>query len=254
MCSLEALIFDVDGTLAETERAHLVAFNRAFADAGLDWFWSQSLYGELLAVSGSAERLRHYIDVYRPPLKGNEDPSTLVDRLREEKDRHYCEMVRRREVRLRSGVGRLISEARDAQLRLAIASTARVQNITALLEATLGPDSAGWFELVAGGDAVPNKKPSPDVYHFVLDELGVPPNGCIAFEDSANGVRAASAAGVTTVVTVSDFTAHDEFSGAAVVLDSLGEPDSPFRVIAGEVDGAIYVDLTFLRWLQKKAS
>ena len=250
--ALEALIFDVDGTLAETERdGHRVAFNRAFAEAGLPWRWDIGLYGELLAVAGGKPRIRHYVARYRPDFRPPADFDALVSSLHAAKTRHYTAMLREDAIRLGPGVKRLLAEARDQGVRLAIATTAARDSVRALLASALGPDAESWFAVIGAGDVVPAKKPAPDIYHYVLARLGLRPAECLAFEDSEAGLRAALAAGLKTVVAVNDYTRGQDFSGAALVLDHFGEPDRPARVLAAAVavNGVVRVDLELLKRL-----
>lgn len=249
---LSALIFDVDGTLADTERdGHRVAFNQAFAEAGLDWHWDVALYGELLAITGGKERMRHYLDRHRQDWPRPAGLDQLIAGLHAAKTRHYTALLAGGGIPLRPGIARLLEEARAAGLRLAIATTTTPENVTALLEHSLGRESIDWFEVIAAGDVVPAKKPAPDIYHYALDKLGLAPGDCLAFEDSENGLRAACGAGLTTVITVNDYTRDQDFAGAALVLDQLGEPDRPFAVLAGArpVNGARWFDLALARQL-----
>lgn len=236
--NLEALIFDVDGTLADTEQhGHRVAFNRAFAQAGLDWDWSVELYGKLLKVTGGKERIRRYLDEYLPEFTAPGDRDEFIGGLHRAKNKLYAEMVAAGDVPLRPGVKRLLREARDAGLRLAIATTTSMENVEALLAHCLDADMQGWFEVIGAGDVVPVKKPAPDIYHYTLAALELPPTACLALEDSANGVRAAVAAGIPTLVTVSNYTTGEDFTGAAVVVNHLGEPGDLLTVISDAPSG-----------------
>ena len=235
----KALLFDVDGTLADTERdGHRVAFNRAFAEAGLDWVWDVPLYGQLLAVTGGKERMRHYVERYRADYRAPPDFDDLVVRLHAAKTRHYTGLVAQAGIPLRPGVRRLLDEARRGGVRLAIATTTTPDNVGALLRNAVAPDAEAWFEVIGAGDVVAAKKPAPDIYHYVLDRLRLTPATCVAFEDSENGLRASLAAGLVTIVTVNDYTRSHDFGGAALVLDHLGEPGLPGRVLAGGPPGA----------------
>ncbi|MEA2080633.1 MAG: HAD-IA family hydrolase [Pseudomonadota bacterium] len=248
--SLQALIFDVDGTLAETEEIHRKAFNRAFADAGLDWYWSRERYRELLAVSGGKERIRHYIATAIPGSREfsasmhvmTEDDPTQADRanldewiagLHKAKTAHYADIMAAGEIELRPGVERLIREAHAAGLRLAIATTTSMANITALFDATLDREVLDWFEVIAAAEQAPVKKPDSSVYLWILERLGLPAADCLAIEDTRNGVRAASAAGIPVLVTQSYYSEGEDFAGALAVLSDLGEPDRPYQVLAG---------------------
>lgn len=247
---LKALIFDVDGTLADTEKdGHRIAFNQAFKAAGLDWDWSVERYGKLLAVTGGKERIRYFIEQdclnFKPP---NGDLKTFIAGLHAAKTKHYCQLLAEGRIPLRSGVERLLNEARQAGLRLAIATTTTLPNVTVLLEHTLGRDSVDWFDIIGAGDIVPAKKPAPDIYTYVLKEMGWSADACLAFEDSQNGLISSIQADLETVVTVNDYTRSHRFEGAALVLDCFGEPDAPFQVLAGDAHGADYftVDLATL--------
>lgn len=220
---LSALIFDVDGTLADTEHAHLAAFNAAFAAEGLDWHWDEALYTELLTVSGGKERLRHYWQQVHPQVQDIDGTAlqALIDRLHEVKTAVYEQAVLDGAVQLRPGVLALVEAAGAAGLKLAIATTTSPVNIAALLRAAIGQDWRQIFAVVEDASTAPRKKPHPQVYRQTLQRLGLPAQRCLAFEDSANGLQAANAAGLATVVTPNTFTAHHDFAGALRVLPSL---------------------------------
>jgi HAD superfamily hydrolase (TIGR01509 family) len=238
---LKALIFDVDGTLADTERdGHRVAFNRAFQGANLDWDWSVNLYGELLAITGGKERIRHYLAQYNPEFVAPKNLTEFIADLHAAKTEHYCQLLAEGSIPLRTGVKRILNEARDYGVRLAIATTTTMPNVTVLLEQTLGKESLDWFDIIAAGDIVPAKKPAPDIYLHVLEQMGWAPADCLALEDSENGLTSAVKANLKTVITINDYTRNHQFDGAALVLDCYGEPDQPFQVLAGDAAGASY--------------
>ncbi len=250
MATLEALLFDVDGTLADTEKdGHRVAFNLAFAEAGLDWDWDEALYGDLLAVTGGKERIKLYLDKYNTTFNKPNAFDDFVKGLHAAKTRFYTELMAEGKIPLRPGVERLINEARDAGLRLAISTTTTPENVTALLESTLGADSISWFEVIAAGDIVPAKKPAPDIYDWALAQMKLRPEQGIAFEDSRNGILSSLAAKLKTIITINGYTAEDDFSGAALVLDQMGEPNQAFKVLAGNAHGKSYLDLELVKKL-----
>jgi HAD superfamily hydrolase (TIGR01509 family) len=248
MSILKALLFDLDGTLADTERdGHRVAFNQAFADAGLNWCWGVPLYGQLLTVSGGKERLRYFIEQWQPDFEKPEDLDSFIGELHRAKTSRYLALLEQGAIPLRPGVERLLKEVRATGLRMAIVTTTTPENVTALLGATLGMDSIGWFDLIAAGDIVPAKKPAPDIYHYALDHLEVKATDCLALEDSDNGLLSSTGAGIKTLVTVTDYTRQQDFSGAAIVVDQLGEPGAGFEVLAGDAGGVTFVDVAFLK-------
>lgn len=220
---LAALIFDVDGTLAETEEAHRDAFNRAFAEFGLDWSWDTALYRELLRTSGGKERIRAFVARFEPARAEAPDFDELVRALHLRKTDLYTAAVAKGGVPFRPGVRRVIEEARAAGLRLAIATTTSRANVVALLDGATGGEGHDWFEVVGCAEDAPVKKPDPQVYHFVLKAMGLAPAQCLALEDSTNGVGATRASAIPVVVTESVYTEGDDFTGALAVFPDLAE-------------------------------
>lgn len=220
---LQALIFDVDGTLADTELAHLAAFNEAFAQESLLWRWDVPLYTRLLEVSGGKERITYYWRQVQPDLKiiDNAAFTETVQRIHDQKTAAYERMVNNGAVQLRPGVLKLIEQAHDEGLQLAIATTTSPVNISALLRCAMGPDWARFFVVIEDASTAPRKKPHPQVYLQTLNRLKLPAASCLAIEDSANGLRAAAAAGLPTIITQNSFTGHHDFSGALCVLPDL---------------------------------
>ncbi len=246
MASLQALLFDVDGTLADTEKdGHRVAFNMAFNAAGLDWNWDTALYGELLAVTGGKERIRFYLDKFNTIFKKPLDFDGFVKGLHAEKTKFYVQLMTEGRVPLRTGVEKLIKQAKAAGMRMAIVTTTTPENVTALLENTLGAASESWFEVIAAGDVVPDKKPAPDIFLWALEKMHLTAEETIGFEDSLNGILSATAAKVKTIVTINDYTQHDDFSSAALVLNHMGDENTPFKVLQGDAFGetALTLDL-----------
>ena len=221
---LRALIFDVDGTLADTEGVHRAAFNQAFAEVGRDWIWDQARYTRLLEISGGKERILHYWKQREPGLTDIGDGvRDTVERIHALKTAAYEAAVRDGAVGLRPGVLALIESARREGLRLALATTTSPVNIAALLRAAIGPDWEHHFAVVEDASSAPCKKPDPQVYLQTLRRLQLDARDCLALEDSANGLQAARSAGLATVITRNRFTLGHDFSGALRVLDDLSD-------------------------------
>jgi HAD superfamily hydrolase (TIGR01509 family) len=243
MTQLAALIFDVDGTLAETEELHRTAFNDVFAaEGGTGWHWDRALYAELLAVTGGKERIRHYVSAAGLPALDD----ARVARLHADKTARYTGLVAEGGLVLRPGVRRLLLEARAAGLKLAIATTTSLPNVRALLAACAPvPD----FDVIAAGDEVPAKKPAPDIYALALRRLGQPAAACVALEDTENGLASARGAGLRCVMTTSVYGGRGPFPGAAAVVSQLGDAGDPAELLAGPALRGAVVDLAWLEAL-----
>jgi HAD superfamily hydrolase (TIGR01509 family) len=216
---LRALIFDVDGTLAETEELHRRAFNDTFAAQGLGWTWDQPTYRELLRVTGGKERIAHYLTDHLGLAADHHD---IPDLHRAKTDR-FTELMSGGEITLRPGILRLIEAGRNAGLKLAIATTTSRPNIDALIRATMGQSADQVFDAIAAGDEVDAKKPAPDVYLLALDRLGVAAPEAVALEDSLNGLASARAAGLACIVSPATYTQGDTFPPDAVLIDSFDQ-------------------------------
>jgi HAD superfamily hydrolase (TIGR01509 family) len=226
--SIEALIFDCDGVLVDTERdGHRVAFNQAFRDFGVDVDWDVALYGRLLKqVAGGKERLHQYFDEIGWPPAAGDDRSAWVARLHEHKSLIFQQRVRDGVLALRPGINRVADEAFEAGIRLGVCTTAREESVLAVLD-LMGPGRKSRFEHVLAGDIVSRKKPDPAVYLLAAERFGLAPAKCLVIEDSHIGMSAALGAGMNCVITTSTYTADEDFTGALRVFPELGDPPGP---------------------------
>lgn len=220
---LQALIFDCDGVLVDTERdGHRVAFNQAFAEIGLDAEWDVSLYGDLLEIAGGKERMRHYFDA-------NGWPDDIADRDEFIKEMHklktdcFMRIIESGQLPLRPGVARLVDEAIEGNVTLAVCSTSNERAVTNVVERLLGPQRRARFAAILAGDMVSKKKPDPEIYNLAAERLNLDPARCVVVEDSRNGFLAAHAAGMHCIVTTNGYTEHEDFSDADLVVSELGE-------------------------------
>ena len=248
MTTLRGLIFDADGTLVETEEFHRRAFNDAFAAYGLSWNWSKSEYSRLLLMSGGLERMRTYAAESSCPLPVAADATDdeWLQRIHKYKSRLYRRYISTQPIEPRPGVSRILREAKDAGVALAVATSSCRRNMDVML---VRSGLRHFFKLVISSDDVPSKKPSPAVYLRALAELKLPAQNCVAFEDTQAGCTAALGADLAVLVTTHCFTERHKFAGARMVADCLGDADRHCKVIAGEHPAKGYVDLETLRQL-----
>ncbi|MFZ5503649.1 MAG: HAD-IA family hydrolase [Pseudomonadota bacterium] len=220
--TIKAIIFDVDGTLADTEDGHRLSFNKAFADKGLGWNWDVALYDKLLKVAGGKERIKYFVNDFSPDFSKPDDFDDFVKDLHATKTRHYTDMLAEGHIPLRPGIKQLIEDAHKHGITLAVSTTTTPANVAALLEVGLGKNWENYFAALGCGDIVPHKKPAPDIYFWVLEKLGLSATDCIALEDSENGLRSSLAAGIKTYVTTTQYTHAQNFNGASGVFSDLG--------------------------------
>ena len=241
---IKGIIFDVDGTLADTEEIHRRAFNQAFREVDLGC-WDKKKYIELLAISGGRERIKHFLQQDKQ-WNAAEPLDQFCRNLHRRKSEIYREKLMHSRIKLRPGVKRLLNEALDKKICIGIATSSSQENLLTLLHSTLGKHSLSWFNTIVTSDVVVDKKPSPVVYQFALANLGIPPDYCVAIEDSSNGNKAALAAGLKTVITTHQFTAGSKFSGASIVADKLGEAGDTVTFRASNTFKKQYIDLELL--------
>lgn len=246
---MNALIFDCDGVLADTEQyGHLPAFNQTFKEFGLPVQWSVDEYGVKLKIAGGKERMASLLTpelVARAGLPTDpESQKKMIADWHKRKSEIYKQLIREGRLPGRPGVARIVKEAHAAGWKLAVASTSAEESVRGVLEYVVGKNLASEF-LVLAGDIVPKKKPAPDIYLLTLERLGMPAEECLVVEDSSNGLLAAQAAGLRCIITLSSYTWDEDMTGALMVVSDLGEPDKPMQVIANhsKVDPGQYITL-----------
>ena len=232
---MQALIFDCDGVLVDTERdGHRVAFNRAFQALGIDADWDVDLYGELLVIGGGKERMRHYFDTYGWPKGRPESKDELIALLHKTKTDIFTDIIASGQLPLRPGIARIVDEAIAAGVRLGVCTTSAPKAIDGVLD-LFGPERKAKFEFVHAGDVVSKKKPDPEIYELAKQTLGLPARECVVVEDSRNGLLAATGAGLPTLITTSTYTKDEDFTGALEVVPELGDPPN-VRITLGDLE------------------
>lgn len=221
---MKALIFDCDGVLVDTERdGHRVAFNRTFTKKGYPFSWSVDEYGQLLKVAGGKERMRYYFDQVSWPDDVT-DKDLLIKELHRIKTDIFMEIITDGELPLRSGIARLIDEAIEKKIMLAVCSTSNERAVAMIIETMLGAGRKSHFRAILAGDMVSKKKPDPEIYILALQALEIKPDECVVVEDSRNGLLAARAAGMKCIITTNGYTENESFEEADLVVPELGDP------------------------------
>jgi HAD superfamily hydrolase (TIGR01509 family) len=250
--SIQGLIFDCDGVLADTElHGHLVAFNRMWQDLGIPWQWTAEQYAEKLKIGGGKERMAALLNesvfrnIFRVP-DASEERKALIAQWHAKKTAIYQDIISSGAIPARSGIARIANAALDSGWKLAVASTSAKPSVDAVLKRVVGESTAKRFTAVLAGDIVASKKPATDIYRLALEKLGLAPEDCVAIEDSRNGLLSANGAGIPVLITISSFTTHENFSEAPLVVSSLGDPGAEqSRVLQNAIGRAIgnYVKL-----------
>ena len=239
---IEGIIFDVDGTIADTEDMHRQAFNKAFSKFNLNWYWSKEKYHELLFISGGKERITRCLAEDKA-IKKN---INFIEELHKCKSEYYRSILLGSDISLRPGVKRLITEAKEKELKIGIATNSSTENLQALIKKTFKVEPEKLFNTIVTNNIIIDKKPSPEVYYRALKNLELSANKCIAVEDTANGNASAIRAGLRTVITTHAYTADNDFDGASLVLNNLGEPKDGFCVDEKFYCKKNYVDIELL--------
>ena len=244
---LNAILFDVGGTIAESEEIHRVSFNEAFKEFGLNWYWDEAIYRELVFIGGGKERIKHYITRAWPEMLKQKNLTKYIESVHKIKGQIYEEFLNDSKLQARPGIIRLLKELKNEEIRLAIVSDTTEENLINLFKKGLGINPIEWFEILAHGGCTIQKKPSPDIYLWTLERLKLPPESCLAIEDAPRGVDSAIDAGLKVLVTPSIYTLAEKFEKSSLLLSHLGEPEEPFNVIKGDAFGHSFVDLDLLK-------
>ena len=244
---LNAILFDVGGTIAESEEIHRVSFNEAFKEFGLNWYWDEAIYRELVFIGGGKERIKHYITRAWPEMLKQKNLTKYIESVHKIKGQIYEEFLNDSKLQARPGIIRLLKELKNEKIRLAIVSDTTEENLINLFKKGLGINPIEWFEILAHGGCTIQKKPSPDIYLWTLERLKLPPESCLAIEDAPRGVDSAIDAGLKVLVTPSIYTLEEKFEKSSLLLSHLGEPEEPFNVIKGDAFGHSFVDLDLLK-------
>ena len=248
---LSAVLFDVDGTIAETEDFHRKSFNEAFKEFNLDWFWDEAIYRELINIGGGKERIMYHIKKAWPEMLSYKNLSNYIDSIHKIKNEIYEDYIKDSSIEPRPGIKRLIDELKVNKIKIALVSSTSEINLKNLFKFGLGIDPYSEFDLVAHGDSTKLKKPSSEIYEWALQKLQLPHQACVAIEDSPRGLESSKGATLKTIITPSKLTINEIFKGADLVVSDLGEKDKPFKLISGNCYGKKIIDLELISKLVK---
>ncbi len=246
---LRGIIFDVDGTLADTEEIHRIAFNRTFQEFDLDWHWSEEKYVELLSISGGKERMTSFGSTLQTKFRTEKAFQTLISNMHKRKSRIYRQVLSEQKINLRPGVLRLIDELINEKISLNIATSSSLENVDTLLKYNLGSEWRKLFDVVESSDTTKEKKPNPAVYKNVLRKSSLNVEQVVAIEDTQNGLMAAVLASLKTIITTHPMTSKNIFEESCLVIDCMGEPNRPFEVVTGKNFGHNYLNLSLIEKL-----
>ena len=228
---LSAVLFEVNGTIAESEEFHRLAFNESFKEFGLDWFWDEAIYKELTLIEGGKERIKHYMERAWPEMLKFKNLSSYIKSIHDSKSQIFEDYLLNEKIKMRPGVLRLINELKSKKIRLALVSSTTEKSILDLFRKGLNIEPSDWFEVIAHGECTPHKKPSSDIYLWTLSQLKLPAQSCIAIENSPRGYESAVGANINVIVTPSRYSIQEKFKNALMVISDLGEPNKHFRFL-----------------------
>ena len=243
---LNAVLFDVDGTISETEDLHRKSFNESFREFNLDWFWDEAIYKELINIGDGKGRIEYYIKRAWPEMLEYKNLTKYINSIHKVKNEIFEDHILESDIKPRPGVQRLIEELKENKIRVVLVSSTSKENLVKLFNEGLDINISN-FDLVAHGDCTENKRPSPEIYEWVLEKLRLPAQSCVAIEDSLRGLESAKNANIKVLVTPSIFTRDEDFTDAKVVVSDLGEKDKPFKKIKGNVYGNKFVNVNLLK-------
>ena len=243
---LKGIILDVDGTIADTEEIHRQAYNQTFKEFDLSWHWSIADYHQILSISGGRERFRKCLKEDKELNSKIDDAGLFIQKLHQRKSENYRSILAGDDTELRPGIKRLITEAQDKKIQLGVATSSSSANLKTLINKTMDVEPEDLFTTIVSSDIVSDKKPSPIVYQCALAGIGLTADKCIAIEDTYNGNQAALHADLKTVISTHRYTIDDDFTGASIVVNHLGEPEQPFIIANNYNSNKTYVDIELL--------